>query len=70
MQGQIIINELLAYCTFYANCSTNDAIKEVVLKFYTDGEINTAKRMLCESNPIVLVHRDAPARKARVPAAK
>ena len=73
-QPHVVVNELLAYCSYYIDRSTTDAIKDVIIRFYTADEINVAKCMLYNSCPTVLgvapVHRDTAARGAHVIAAR
>ena len=70
----VIVNELLAYCAFHADRSTTDAIKDVLVRFYTPEEINSATNELYDECRDVLgvapVHRDTAARGAHVIAAK
>ena len=70
----VIVNELLAYCAFHADRSTTDAIRDVLVRFYTPDEINSAKNELYDECFDVLgvapVHRDTAARGAHVIAAK
>ena len=65
---------LLDYCAFHADRSTTDAIKDVLVRFYTPEEINSAKNELYDECFDVLgvapVHRDTAARGAHVIAAK
>ena len=42
----VIVNELLAYCAFHVDRSTTDAIKDVLVRFYTPDEIHSAKNEL------------------------
>ena len=44
--NRIVINELLAYCTYHAKGSTCEAIKRVIMDFYTPDEITTAKNTM------------------------
>ena len=39
----VIVHGLLTYCAFHADRSTTDAIKDVLVRFYTPEEINSAK---------------------------
>ena len=70
----VIVNELLAYSAFHADRSTTDAIRDVLVRFYTPDEIYSAQNELYDERFDVLgvgsVHRDTAARGAHVFAAK
>ena len=42
----MLINELLAYANHYINSASVENVKKVILNFFSDDEIITAKRML------------------------
>ena len=46
--GDLHINELLTYATFYMNKSCIDHIKKIISSFYTNEEIVEAKKLLWE----------------------
>ena len=68
--SKIVINELLAYCTYHMNNSSAETLKKVVLKFYHPDEIITASNVLSQECPTVagsvVRHRNTPAREAHV----
>ena len=43
---QIVWNELLAYVSYYRNQSTADALRRVVLGFFSPDDVSTAKKLL------------------------